>query len=355
MTHLPWLTFSQACQFSSGPDLIDDLLPSQGTAMIYGGWSAGKSFLALDLALHVATGRPWAGREVMQCAVAYIAAEGGQAFRCRVKAWAQEHLSEDAEPPPFWLLPAPVGLLDQNATTSDEALDLIAELEALPETPRLTIIDTVARSLAGQDENQAGVMAAAAQVAQLIADRTGGLVILVHHAGKDRERGSRGSTALPAAMDVILKIERQGKIRTIVVEKCRDGEDGQSQSFNLRTVTIGTKPNGKPVTSCVIQVLDADDTVERNRDHLPPRAQKALSALHKALADFGEPSPGGKHYPPGDTVIRTDQWFDYFKRQNVAETDDLENAKRAFRDCKKILKDKSAIGEWDGLIWCATG
>lgn len=71
--------------------LIEDLAPATGVMFVYGDPSSGKTFLVLDAVLHVAAGRPWAGRKVRKGAAAYIAAEGGDGFRKRVAAARLAH------------------------------------------------------------------------------------------------------------------------------------------------------------------------------------------------------------------------------------------------------------------------
>ena len=55
--------------------LVEGLLPSQGVVPIIGSQESFKSFLAIDIAFAVATGRPWHGRAVIQGDVVYITAE----------------------------------------------------------------------------------------------------------------------------------------------------------------------------------------------------------------------------------------------------------------------------------------
>ena len=58
--------------------LIKKLVPQQGVAVLFGLPKAFKSFVAMDLALHVALGWDWAGRATTQGDVVYIAAENAR-------------------------------------------------------------------------------------------------------------------------------------------------------------------------------------------------------------------------------------------------------------------------------------
>jgi hypothetical protein len=61
--------------------LIGGLAPADGLVVLYGEPGAGKSFVALDWGLSVATGAPWLGREVKQGEVVYIGRAGAYVAR----------------------------------------------------------------------------------------------------------------------------------------------------------------------------------------------------------------------------------------------------------------------------------
>ena len=68
--------------------LIEGLLDCGALSVMFGPSGCGKTFFALDLAAHIALGRPWRGREVLQGPVVYIAAEGGYGILDRLKPLA---------------------------------------------------------------------------------------------------------------------------------------------------------------------------------------------------------------------------------------------------------------------------
>ncbi len=55
---------------------IRDVLPAEGSGVIYGRSGSGKTFAAIDLCCHVAAGRPWRGHTTKGGTVAYVALEG---------------------------------------------------------------------------------------------------------------------------------------------------------------------------------------------------------------------------------------------------------------------------------------
>jgi hypothetical protein len=65
---------------------IKGLLPHIGLAVIWGPPKCGKSFIAFDMAMHIAIGRDYRGRRVQRGVVVYCALEGGGGFAARVEA-----------------------------------------------------------------------------------------------------------------------------------------------------------------------------------------------------------------------------------------------------------------------------
>ena len=83
------LTRSALRQLPKPEPLIDNVLDQGTVALLYGKWGTYKSFIALDWAASVATGRAWQGRPTEQRRVLYIAAEGAFGLNGRIDAWEQ--------------------------------------------------------------------------------------------------------------------------------------------------------------------------------------------------------------------------------------------------------------------------
>lgn len=78
--------------------LIRNYLERGAVGALYGPSGSLKSFIALEMALCVASGRPYRGNSVRQGSVIYLAAEGQRGLSKRILAWERKHgaLSEDA-------------------------------------------------------------------------------------------------------------------------------------------------------------------------------------------------------------------------------------------------------------------
>ena len=145
---------------------------------------------------------------------------------------------------PFYITAADFNLRD---AAGRQALGSI--LAQLPEKPALVVIDTLARAMMGGDENSAQDVGAFNNAVQALIASTGACVLILHHTGKDKTRGPRGSSALQGAIDTEIEIDG----RVLVPTKQRDMETGQPIGYALLPLVVGIDDDGDMLTSCVVQ------------------------------------------------------------------------------------------------------
>jgi hypothetical protein len=221
--------------------LIDDLLGASTLAVLYGKPGSGKSFLALDWALCVAAGFPWNGREVRRGIVLYVAAEGVGGLGIRVRAWTETFGVDVAEISRIRFFPTAINLLDQ--ARRQALVEMTMTLE-----PTLVIIDTLARSMVGGDENSTRDVGLAIDAADHVKNVTGATVLVVHHTSKGGET-YRGSSSIEGAADTMILVEAEGANLTVKCEKAKDAEQFELIKLTRSVVTL----RGQMTTSCVIQ------------------------------------------------------------------------------------------------------
>lgn len=193
--------------------LIAGLLDLDSLAVLYGPSGSGKSFVAIDWALSVATGSWWLGHEVSRSPVLYVAAEGVGGLGIRVRAWQDRHNVISCGET-IWL-PRAVNLLDGG--WSSALATIVAEVK-----PSLIVLDTLARCLVGGDENTAKDIGMAVDAADVLRRASRACVLLVHHSGKDVSAGARGSSALKAAMSTEIECTSDDAVVTLRVTKQKD-------------------------------------------------------------------------------------------------------------------------------------
>jgi hypothetical protein len=242
--------------------LVGGILQTNSLAALYGPPGSGKSFVALDLALSVATGRRWLDQDVIDGPVLYIVAEDVPGIAQRVRAWRARHGSLGAV---AWLLEA-VQILAPG--TLDQLVDVAAEL-----APALIVFDTLARCTVGLDENSAQDMGRLVQALDLLRERTGACILLIHHSGKDTSRGLRGSSALLGALDTTIECARTLSGVTTRVTKAKNGPADTTVRFRL-------DPEGDSVV--LVETEQAD-----NSDGFRPTA--LMEKVSRFLAEAPEP------------------------------------------------------------------
>lgn len=237
------------------PWLVEGMLPSGAASAIIAPPASAKTFAAVDLAFHVATGLPWHGRKVTRGNVVYIAAEGQRGLRKRVMAWKKaNHYLEVCN---IYFVPEPVQLLDKG-----EVERLLTTVEDYEMEPALIVVDTFARCFLGGDENSASTMGNAVEAMRRLQVATGATVLLVHHTRKG-DTVERGSSALRGALDTIITARKDGQFVTISCGKMKDAPE--FPDVPLRLVT--SEP------SCTLEL------VEDNADSV------GLSSAERVLLD----------------------------------------------------------------------
>src|SRR5690606_13166068 len=228
--------------------LVRGILGEGGLSVLYGAPGAGKSFLALDLGYAVATGQPWMGRGTRQGPVIYAAGEGVSGLRMRGKAIAKV---KRCDAPNIFFLPHSLSTPDEGEKMA-MVLDQVTARCGVP--PALLIIDTLSRFFGeGDDENSAKDMKRfVGAISALMAKCPTLHVMIVHHSGKDADKGMRGSSALQGAADTVIQCRKDGDAHRAVVEKQKDGQDNIPLPFALDQVELGEDEDGEPITSCVV-------------------------------------------------------------------------------------------------------
>ena len=239
-------------------------IPEQSLTLAYGPSGAGKSFWALDRAIRIAQHSP----------VIYVAAEGGRGFAARLMSW-RKHFGQDLGH--LYFVDQAVNLID-----AGEVAEFILTIS--PHKPVLVVLDTLARCMAGGDENSAQTMGLVVSACDRIREATGAAVMPVHHTGKQGGT-ERGSSALRAAADQVISLENSDDLIKVSCEKSKDSREFQTYSMRLLVVATGRLTESEePETSCVI--LPSDQVALSPGGIITKNQRRVLEAL--ALDVFGE-------------------------------------------------------------------
>ena len=257
------------------------VLPALGLCALYGPSASGKSFLGFDRAAASAEGLEWFGCRVQAAPVIYAALEGEAGFRLRVAAW--EAYNERKLPDGLRMVLQPFKLTDAND---------IQDLAAVVPTGAVVFIDTLNRAAPTADENSSRDMGDILESVKRLQTLTGGLVVLVHHTGKDSTKGLRGHSSLFAALDAAVEVSRDGDRREWRVAKSKDGQDGDAHPFKLQVETLGFDEQGDVITSCVVIPDTTVESIRRVRTPTGGNQRLVAEALRPLLKAGATGKPG---------------------------------------------------------------
>jgi len=240
------------------PYLIDEVMDSGAMAVTYGDSNVGKTFVVLDQAFHIAAGRDWNGHKVRPGLVVYVASEGGKGFSKRIEAYKRHYGVKDI---PFSLVPCPIDLhATGDANDTGRLIRLIRGEEAhFGQKCALIVVDTLARAMGGGDENTSVDMGLMVGHCDRLRAATGAAINLIHHTGKDKSKGARGSSALRAATDTEIEIDDG----LLSIQKQRDMGKADDMRFELDSIEIGARTDGRPVSACVVRWVAVTEFEER--------------------------------------------------------------------------------------------
>lgn len=254
--------------------LIDGMLETDSHGIMGGASMTFKSFIALRMAYSVCTGQPFMGRKVYQPGrVLYVCGEGEGAIARRIKAMEQK-LGE---------LPAGVMQVIPGGIRIDDPVDMRALAEYLGEfKPALVIFDTFASLCGNTDENSPSSVGPALRMIKETCQAGKSSSLIVHHFGKDADRGFRGASNFTNDVDFAYKASRDGdNLRTtLLCHKSKDSEPFKPFSVEMEKVQLEglSDQDGRPVYSLVAE-LGAEVDMAAASEAGGPEWARALQAL----------------------------------------------------------------------------
>jgi hypothetical protein len=227
----------------------------------------------------------------------------------------------------------------------------VDELAATLPHDSVLIVDTLNRAAPTSDENSSKEMGEILQACKRLQGLIGGLVVLVHHTGKDTTKGARGHSSLFAALDGAVEVTRLVNSRSWSIAKAKDGEDGKDFSFELKVHNLGKDLDGDEITSCTIEQALHNIFVKP-----PPQGakqQSAFKALKGHIAALVNPPLGIAGGPGGVACMKFEDAV-IFLAGTLATTPKNKRTNEA----RRLLKGLSSSGHIDSGLdanadtWC---
>jgi hypothetical protein len=339
--------------------LIDKVLPVGSFSALFGPPGSFKSFIALDIAEAIATGRPWMGNEVTEAgACLYICGEGFGGVGARIKACKQHHQTEDGAP--IYVIRHQLNL--RSSIEDFNALMLAVEI-LVQQTGinfKLIIIDTLARAFGGGNENDSSDMGAfitsCGHIQKIIQDCA---LMILHHSGKDATKGLRGHSSLLGAVDTELELLRfEDSMKGLIhISKQKDGEDNTRIGFEMVKVELaapaGSLQIGDPITSLAVQAselgtYDAEKKDQKGKAGKGKNQRLVMNSLESVIK-----SNGVLKYIEGTqrTVVKLDDWRAELWSKMGCTDEDKGTFKTVWHRAKMQLLESGQGGISGGFVW----
>lgn len=311
--------------------LLHKMIELGSLSMVFGKPGSGKSFVAVDIAASVASGRSFHGVKTQQKDVIFIAAEAFAGIVRRFNAWSKHH---EVAPSDIRVMIAnsAVNYSDKNAV-----LKLREELIRAKQTglkPGLIVVDTLAASY-GSDENSNSEMSIFINTLKQFNLDFECATLLIHHAGHGDSNRARGASSLNAALDSEFSCNKQQGTVFLQSTKAKDIEKPDDLSFILEVVELGLTNDGEPVTSAV---LTRDDTV-KIKTKITASAKRHLATFIEAAKESN-----GEVWL-GDVLlerrVKLEKWREVFYRR--ATQDNTEAKRKSFERARKLLVDRGLL------------
>ena len=258
---------------------VKALVPADSMGILFGASGTFKSFLALDLCLHLAHDMAWCGRKTNAGGVVYVAAEGGAGISRRVTAWHKQYRRILATN--FAVCVTPLLL-----TVEESIVSLRDAISGLDFSPSLIVVDTLSQTFAG-DENSASDISDYLRLINMHLRSTfNASVLVIHHTGHSASERPRGSSALTANVDYLLGVYRpdaDGMSAQLEVLKQKDGDKLLAQHFDLTKVILGRDEDGDEVSSLVAGWYDSVKVIKDAVGKLSTYEQMVIDALADGL------------------------------------------------------------------------
>lgn len=356
-----FISLGDATRQGSGTPIFKHFMNRETVNVLFGPSGSGKSFLTLDMAVHLAAGRDWAGFKCKQkMAVLYICTESGSSFGKRAEA-ARTRIGVKAgaslQECPFAYYPAHVDLLN-NKDHIKLIQKLVTDLEAQSGYKcGLVIVDTLSAAFGGGNENSEDMTKFVNNMAEIKFSKKVA-VLVVHHTGKDESAGARGHSSLKGNIDTEIQVrsEKRGEkyYRSFSSTKQKDDETGTGKKFGLQIIELGRDDDGDAITTCTV-TLEGETEFEAIAPSLAEELDAAPFAAYQAIKFYDATVKKTKStFSHTDVQAKCVIFWDIFKQNGIFKDKDTldglavmavpsKSQLKAFSRACDILQEKDLV------------
>jgi hypothetical protein len=344
--------------------LVESIIPKKAFVALYAPPASWKSFIALDLAEAIATGRDWMGYKIpKKGAVLFISGEGYGGMGARVSACKIQNQSPDGAN--LYIIRAQLNLRSspEDFTELLNAInDLIAEIG---EPIELIILDTLMRMAGGEfnessSEDMGGFITQTGKLQEIFECA----LLVIHHTGKDISKGLRGHSSLLGGCDTVLEIQRQDSVinsadtsvignAILKVSKQKDGADSIEVGIEVVLVEIGTSTLGFEITTSLAirhnqDIAGGNSKAGKNNAGFGLNQRLEMDSLMKVIKAKGSyrEVDGTSRYG-----VALDDWKAEFWSMKGCTEEDKPTFKKAWLRARERLVSVNKVVIGSGWVW----
>ena len=337
-THKPtsklhFLTYDEMLRLPEPEWLVEDVIQRNSAALLFGKSNSFKSFLAIDIGLSVATGRPWHGKQTKQGRVLFVATEGANGVgRLRIPGWLDHYGVEPEQRANVFLYPQEICLDDK-----EQVKALIAACQAIGGF-ELIVLDIFGGTMMGSEVEDTTARAWVHNV-QAIMRATGAATLTVAHTGWQDDTRARMHTHFWGSFDSRMKVEGDKEKMTtmLMIERHKDADSRGQWGFNL-------EPSGETLVPVYDPEAKSDGRVSWSES-----LRAAAEALDEAIAEHGVVKFGNQW--PACKVVEVRIWREFCDNRGLSKSDDPDTRARAFRRAREQLLGKKAVEICEDFVW----
>ena len=344
--------------------LVESIIPKKAFVALYAPPASWKSFIALDLAEAIATGRDWMGYKIpKKGAVLFISGEGYGGMGARVSACKIQNQSPNGAN--LYIIRAQLNLRSspEDFTELLNAInDLIAEIG---EPIELIILDTLMRMAGGEfnessSEDMGGFITQTGKLQEIFECA----LLVIHHTGKDISKGLRGHSSLLGGCDTVLEIQRQDSVinsadtsvignAILKVSKQKDGADSIEVGIEVVLVEIGTSTLGFEITTSLAirhnqDIAGGNSKAGKNNAGFGQNQRLEMDSLMKVIKAKGSyrEVDGTSRYG-----VALDDWKAEFWSMKGCTEEDKPTFKKAWLRARERLVSVNKVVIGSGWVW----
>jgi hypothetical protein len=319
---------------------VKPIIPATGAGTLFGPSGCGKSLLVMNLFAAIASGEPWFGYKTKQRPVIYISLESNNNTMQRQSAWERHNNRK---------MPGNVRyIFDALAVAEPTHIasllhDVTTQMDVVGTHP-VIIIDTLARSAVGLEENSAKDMGTLVAAVDEVAKKLNGFVLLVHHTGKDEQAGMRGSSALLGAMDVTICVVAREGVHSWAVKKSKDGPGDAKGEFVLQSVNLGLDEDHDDIESAVVVRTEHAVNSSGQQRRLSKSVQAQYASLVRACRQHGVERGN-------DIAVHADNWRTVYMAEFCTAENDSTRRSNWSKTKSKLVQEGLAKKDDADYYW----